>query len=472
MRKDKEYSVFIFIRQTVRYLLMTATLLVVSGCAEKASQVKLPEGIPTTWELSNKGESSVISGRILDLLNDPQITALAEEALNNNPDLAVVSSRLLAQKSLLGVSESRLWPSINIDAAGSRGNAESSYSGDHSSKSLFNTGVGISWELDIWGRIRDERDVDRISLVIQQIEYGAARDSLVARTIQSWVHSISLARSVEISEERVSNLVIIQERIFSRYQDGIGSIDELSTANTRLYSAKADLSELVEANAQSIREVEILLGRYPENKITLDAGYPELRLPSIFNPGEVLVNRPDVQIALERVRAAELQQHAAEKGYLPSLLLTGKLFKENVNLSDLVSGTVLWNMVLAASQPLFDGGRIRSEAEAAEWEHSAVVQELKAVVLTSTGEVKKYWGVEQMLDRKESFLKLAFLEAVKSYEYFEKRYLDGLDSLINMLNAKEEQMSLQTQINELQAARLINRIDLALALGLGEGNEQ
>ncbi len=460
------------ISHLIQFLICLFTLSVISGCAGTSSPVELPEDIPIAWSFTAKVEPSGISGRILDLLDDQQITALAEEALNNNPDLAAAGNQLLARTSLLGVSGARLWPSINLDVATGRGNQELNSAGEHSSESSYSAGLGISWELDVWGRIRDQHNANHTTLLIQRREYLAARDSLIARTIQSWVHSVSLARSVKISEERVTNLEKIQERILSRYRDGIGSIDELSTANTRLYSAKADLSELIEVHAQSVREVEILLGRYPENTILLDDKYPNLRLPSIFKPEEVLVNRPDIQVAFDQVRAAQFQQNAAGKGYLPSLVFTGKLFKEDVNLSDILNGSMLWDIVLAASQPVFNAGRVRSEVEASKWEHSAAIQDLKEVVLKATGEVKKYWGVEQMLGRKESFLQLAVLEATKSYDYFEKRYLDGLDPIINMLNAKEEQMTLQAQINELQAARLINRIDLALALGLGEDNEQ
>lgn len=472
MKRIKRYTASDCIQQISIILFFFITVSILTGCVGQQSQVKLPQDIPATWNFADKSEAPVISVRILDLLNDPRVTALAEEALGSNPDLGAASDRLLAKASLLGVSGSRLWPEINLDLSSNRGNQTLNSVGENSSESLHRVGVGISWELDLWGRIRDEHNANHTSFKIQHWEYSAARDSLISRTIQSWVRAVSLARSIEISRERIGNLVKIQERILSRYRDGIGSIDELSTANTRIYSAKADMSELVEEHAQSVRALELLLGRYPENLLIPGGQYPELRLPAILKPGEVLVNRPDVHIAMDQVRVAELQQSAAEKSYLPSLLVTGKLFKEDVRLSDITSGTLLWDMILAASQPVFNAGRIRSEIEARKWEHGAAVMELKSVVLRATGEVKKYWGLEQMLKKKEALLQLAVLEATKSYSYFEKRYLDGLDPIVNMLNAKEEQLTIQGQINELQAAKLINRIDLALALGLGENDER
>ncbi|MGL1932288.1 MAG: TolC family protein [Desulfotalea sp.] len=452
------------------FLSVIFSILAIFGCASKKTNVALPGDIPTTWGFTKQTEPSLISERLLDLLGDPQIIELAQEALANNPNLGATSDRLLAQAALLGVSGSRLWPTVNLDLAANRGNQGFNDLGEHSSSSQYSAGLGISWELDLWGKIRDEHNANRTSLEISRMEYSAARDSLISRTIQSWVRTVSLSRSVDISGERVSNLETIQERILSRYQKGIGSIDELSTIKTRIYTAKAEMSELTETHAESIRELELLLGRYPDNFLNPGKLYPELILPVIFEPGEVLVNRPDVYIALKQIEAAELQYSAAEKAYLPSFLVTGKLLKENVNLASITSGAVLWGMVLSASQPIFNAGKIESKIEARSWEKSAAVKNLKLVVLKATGEVKKYWGIEQMLTNKGALLESAGLEANRSYTYFEKRYLGGLDSIVNMLNAKEEQITIKAQINELQAARLINRINLALALGLGENN--
>lgn len=453
-------------------LLILFTLAGGVGCAGKQPQVSLPQDIPALWGVADDDEFPVTTREILDLLGDPKVEALAREALKNNPNLGVTSDRLMAQAALLGVSKARLWPSIDVDFSTNRGNQGLDSTGDHKSSSVHSAGIGLSWEVDIWGKIRDEYNAGSIVLDIQRLEYSAARDSLISRTIQAWIRTVSLANSIKISEERVRNLEKIQERILFRYRDGIGRIDELSTANTRIFRAKANKTDLIEAHTQSIREVELLLGRYPENLLAADTQYPGLKLPKLFKPGEVLINRPDVRVAIEQVRAAALRHTAAEKKYLPSFVVTGKLFKEDISLPELVNGALLWNMILSASQPIFNAGRISNEIEARKWEHSASYKKLKVTILSAVGEVKKYWGKEQMLEQKEALLKLALLEATKSYAYFEKRYLGGLDSIINMLNAKEEQIAIQAQINELQAARLINRIDLALALGLGEHDEK
>lgn len=454
------------------YCLIFFSVALLLGCAPQRVQTSLPADLPNTWTFDEGAEKGVISGKLLDLLGDPQLTALAQEALDNNPSLSAVGDRLLAQEALLQVSESRLWPSINLDLSTNRNNQTVNSAGNNKTSSVYRAGVGISWEIDVWGKISDEHNAQRTSLDIRRMEYSAARDSLISRTIQAWVRTVSLARSIEISQERIANLENIQDRVLSRYQKGIGQVDELSAAQTRIYRAQADMSGVVESHAESIRELELLVGRYPDTLLNPGKDYPLLQLPAIFSPEQVLINRPDIYVALNKVRRAELEHSAAEKGYLPSVLVSGKLFKEDVKLSDITSGTLLWNMIFSASQPLFNAGKIESKIEASAWEKSSAVKELKAVVLRAVAEVQKYWGLEQMLTNKEVLLRSASVEAGKSYTYFEKRYLGGLDPIVNMLNAKEEQITIQTQMNELQAARLINRINLALALGFGEQNER
>ncbi len=448
--------------------LLLCILAISGGCAGKIPVTSLPDDIPVTWDGSTDEPFSPQTRKLLDLIDDPVVSALAREALNNNPDLRVTSDRLLAQAALLGVTGSQLWPSIDLGLTAGRGNGGVDSTGKHTSDSNHQVTGSLNWELDVWGKIRDGYRGEQASLAVSRLNYEAARNSLIGRTIQSWVRTVSLANSIRITDERINNLVEIQQRILFRYRDGIGSIDELSTANTRIFRAKADKEEIMESHAQAIRELELLLGRYPDNLLTPGSTYPHIDIPQRYRPGEVLVHRPDVQAALERTQAAAFQLSSAQKAYLPSFVLTGKLFKADTNISDLLNGTLLWDMLISASQPLFNGGRIKSEIDARSWEQQATLKEMRTVVLNAVSEVKRYWGIEQMLGNRETLLESAESESLRSYEYFEKRYLEGLDPISNMLNAKEEQISIQAQINELKAARLINRIDLALALGLGE----
>lgn len=449
------------------FFLIVVCTTFLAGCTGKPQVVKLPEDIPQTWGLS-QGKLPPISGKILDLLSDDRLRLLAHEALNNNPDIGASGDQLMAQAALLGVSRSQLWPSFFLGISGGRSKTNATASGKADTLSSHNANLGLSWELDVWGKIRDSYDSESASLTVSRLEYQAARDSLVVRTLQAWIRVVGLSNSITIAEERIHNLEMIQQRVLSRYRDGIGSIDELATANTRIHSASADKTDTVEMHAQAIRELELLLGRYPKNLCAPGSIYPQLEIPTLFNPGEILVRRPDVQAALEQARAAALQVSATQKNYLPSFILTGKLFSENIRFSDLLSGVILWDMLVSASQPVFNAGRIKNEVASKRWEYEAAVKRLKAFVLKACGEVQQYWGIEQMLQKKETFLQAAGKEANRSYQYFEKRYLEGLDPISTMLNAKEEQISIQLQINELQAARLSNRIDLALALGLGE----
>lgn len=117
--------------QMLKISLFFILITFITGCADKTSQVKLPQDVPVKWDFSVNDETTLSTNKLLDLLDDPAITKLAQEAMRNNPDIGATSDRLLAQAALLGVSKSRLWPSIDLDLTTGRGNRTPDSEGEH-----------------------------------------------------------------------------------------------------------------------------------------------------------------------------------------------------------------------------------------------------------------------------------------------------------------------------------------------------
>lgn len=447
-------------------------VIFLSGCTTTIPNVHLPEDTPSTWNFADKSNSLPTSSKLLDLLNDQAVSDFATEVLSNNPELEAAGARLMAQSSNFKSSTSRLWPSVELSSGFERNNRELNLmSGNHKTESSYNVGVGLSWELDVWGRIRQEQGADKLRLAIAAWEYRAARDSMLTRAIQTWIRAIGLAQSKAIAQQRIDNLQKIETRIVSRYRDGLGDIDELSTARSRLYLAKNEYEQASEEHRQVLQDLELLQGKFPEDLLDPGLQFPDLVIPDVFEPEEVLMHRPDVRMAVAQVRAATLDIQAAQKAYLPSFQFTGNLLKESTSIADLLDGTILWQLITSAVQPLFTAGRIHNEIEVKKWQRQASVKKLRGVILTTVGEVRKYWHIEQSLNQQRKLLEAAAAEAAISYTYFLNRYQQGLDPVINMLNAKEEQIAIDIQQNELHSAQLINRIDLALSMGFGEDDE-
>jgi outer membrane protein TolC len=182
--------------------------------------------------------------------------------------------------------------------------------------------------------------------------------------------------------------------------------------------------------------------------------------------------RPDVRSAMNRLIAARRLSRAADKAKLPQLTLTGELFRSAACLGDMGSATTYWGFLGSLFQPLFAGGRIVNEARATQVETEAALMDLRSVVLRALKEVEDALDREHELAGQIMALERAVRESATSSHYFAHRYRQGLDTIQNLLLAKEQEMSVKLRLNEVAAQRLSNRIDLALALGVGINDDE
>ncbi|WP_161629839.1 TolC family protein [Desulfogranum japonicum] len=434
----------------------------------KQPSATLPENLPSFWQEKAEVADLPITTGLLDLIGrDESLCQLVREALENNPDLKATALRLQAEGYLLSEPRSQMLPKIDAGFAVRRNNQESNYETyETETATTYKPSASISWELDLWGRLADQYQGAKSAYAAKEQDYLQARDALAARVIQGWVKQLAARRAVAIEEERLQVLTRIEEILIQRYRDGIGTLDDYSTAASRTQIAKADLSLQRTELIQSVRALEIVLGRYPEGKLSSDLDWPELSLPQVNAPTSVLAQRPDIRAGLARVDAARNQARGADKARLPSTTLSGEVFRSGSTLSDIGSATTYWGLLGSLFQPIFEGGKLRDEARAQHSEADATVQDLRVIVLRALSEVENTLTLERELAVQAAALKIAEEESKKSSLYFTDRYRQGLDNIQSLLIAREQEISTRIRLNQAQADRLSNRIDLAIALGV------
>jgi NodT family efflux transporter outer membrane factor (OMF) lipoprotein len=425
-----------------------------------------------SWSGEANIEELPITKNLLDVLNEDQLQVLVQEALNNNPNLNATAHRLRAATFLLGDSLSRLLPQVNGEYSDGRNNqGVDAATGKNRVTHSHRISLGISWEIDLWGRLAEEYNGSKQDVLAKEQEYLLARDALAARVIQSWINTIGLKRSVAIEQERLAVLEHIRNVLTKRYKNGLGNLDEISTAAGRAEIAKADVSGQQTAFLREKRAMELLLGRYPQGNFSLQDRLPEVLPPPVHPPAVVLLHRPDTLAALARVESARLLADSAEKARLPQINLSGQLFRDTSHLSNLGSATSYWNMLGSLLQPIFDGGRLKAAAQASQSEFLASVMDLRATVLRAMQEVENGFALERDFKAQVHALKIAVRESEQSSHYYIQRYRQGLDTIQNLLIAREQEMAVKSRLNQVVTDRLSNRIDLALALGVGLGDD-
>ncbi|MCP4344276.1 MAG: TolC family protein [Desulfobacterales bacterium] len=468
------FTVRMLYHNKVKYIIIPVCfvyiVLLMSGCAvmQNKPDVKLPDNVPETWASDVDITELPVTASLLELIDDERLRELVQEAMENNLNLRATALRLKAAGYMLNTPRSRLLPRANVEFSKGRSNqGVNTETGKSTTENSHQLSLGINWELDIWGRLADEYAASENAVRAQEYEYLYARDALAARVIQAWIEQVSIRRSSAIEQERVNVLKRIETVLVERYKNGIGSVDELSAAKSRTEIARADLSAQNAALVRAIRKLEVLLGRYPRGDLLSGTDLPDVAPPRVGIPATVLLNRPDIRAALARVESAENISSSAKKAILPELRLSGQIFRKAAQLNNIGSAPTYWGILGSLFQPLFEGGRIINESKARRTEAEASLLELHGVVLQSLKEVEDTLGVERDLAAQAHALNAAVQESEKSSQYYEERYKQGLDTIQLLLIAKEQEMSVRSRLNEVVAERLKNRINLALALGIG-----
>jgi NodT family efflux transporter outer membrane factor (OMF) lipoprotein len=431
---------------------------------------QLPQDLPHTWAAEVTISDLPITAGLLDLIDDSRAALLVAEALANNPDLNATALRLKSAGYLLTLPEADRRPQVTGRYELERHNeGVDPNTGKRKTVDVQRATLGVSWEVDIWGRLADEAAAARQRFQVQSWEYQHARDALAARVLQAWIEQIAIGRALQISQNRLEALLAIERLLLDRYRNGIGNLDELDTARTRTAVARADLSELSTDRHIALKRLEILMGRYPRGELLIDDQLPTIAAAPAALPATALLQRPDIQAALASVLAARYHWRAAQKARLPSLNLSGQVFKQSASLDNLGGTTAHWNLLGALFQPLFDGGRLRNTARAQRVEAQAALLEMRHLVLQALQEVEAALIYKRELAHQTTALRQAAATAAKSSQLYERRYRQGLDSLQSLLIAREQAVSVKLRLNRVEAACLRNRIDLALALGVGAG---
>ena len=447
-------------------------ILWLSGCTQivARSPATLPVGIPESFGTSFDSfdvavDDLPMASRLLERIDSPQLHALVAEALENNPDLKATALRLQSARYLLSGHRSQRLPKIDAGFSSARNNH--AYNEDTMTRETRTThkiAANVSWEIDLWGRLADEYQAASQEVSAKAQDQIKARDALAARVIQAWIRQKAARRAKAIEIQRLCVLQQIEDILIHRYRDGIGSLDEYAAARTRTHQGQADLSVQQADLDQSVRTLEVLLGRYPQGQLSCGRDWPALTLPALDTPAAVLLNRPDIRAGLARVEAAQNQSHAADKAMLPGLSLSAELFRSGIRLSDISSATTYWGLLGSVFQPVFQGGRLRDDARAMHAQADAAIQDLYTIVLQALAEIENTLTLEKELAVQAKVLKSAVKESENSSRYFADRYRQGLDNIQTLLIAKAQEIAVKLRLNQTQADRLHNRVNMAVAL--------
>ena len=293
--------------------------------------------------------------------------------------------------------------------------------------------------------------------------------SIAAQTAFAWIalnEALAQERIAILSFEARDRVLTITDR---RVRSGVSDPLELRTARSALASAEAGIAARRQASTEAARRLEVLLGRYPGAEITATATIPELEeMATEGNPALLLSRRPDIAALEARVVAAGLRAEEARLAMLPSLRLTGSASASSSEFEDAIDPQLIAaRLVAGLVQPLFTGGRLKAQQEAAIAQAQSSVANYVGGVLTAWREVEDALTADVLLAQQETAQTTAFKEARYAEELAERQYISGTITIFNLIDAQTRRLTAESQLVSARASRAINRVSYHLALGGG-----
>ncbi len=438
-----------------------------------------PESLPTlpaAWTAgsdANNGAASADDPWWRSLASD-QLDTLIARALDHNHNLQAAAANVdaaLAQAKLQGAD--RLpQASVGLDAArrqqvfvglpvpGSDGLLKST-------STSFSANLAISWEADLWGRLRAGHRAANQDLAAAQADYAGARLSLAAQVAKAWLSMVEAERLVALGEATIESRRRTRERVAARFERGLAPSVDLRLARANEAAAQGELQARRRTLDGLRRQLEILLGVYPKADIGGPSDLPALPSPVAAGlPSELLRRRPDLAAAEARLAAAGWRVAEARAAFYPRLSLTGSSGSSSDSLSDLLDGDFsIWSLAGNLLQPIFQGGRLRAAAELATASHEFSLANYAQTLLRALGEVESRLSAEQTLSREVDAFATASQEAQRAAQLAEDRYRSGLGNYLAVLESQRQTFEAETRLLTLRGLRLRNRVDLHLALG-------
>ena len=453
--------------------LMMMLALVASGCAIGPDYQRPDTDLPKDFGVVQSEARA--PERWWSLFQDPVLDRLVDEALAANRDLRAAASRIAQARAQFVVARAALSPDAGVeyDASRTRSSEQGSFPPppEFIESSTHRLVLRASWELDFWGKYRRATEAARGELAASEAGREVVRRSLVGEVVRGYFALRAIDRRLAALELTRGGWQKALELQKLRLDGGLVSELEYRQVESNLRTAAAFVPVARQQRVTQEGALAVLLGRSPRELFTAEVarGDPEtpvaVEVPAGL-PSDVLLRRPDLREAEERLRAANARIGAARAAYFPTITLTGFFGGESTQLGDLFSGPArTWSVAGNVLQPLFAGGQIRGGVALAEARTSEATELYQVAIAKAFREVRDALAAQANL-REAHVAQLERERALaRTAQLAHLRHDNGAVSLFEVLEAERQLNVARLEVIDAERERRNAIVDLYLALG-------
>lgn len=435
----------------------------------------LDHALPETWQEndSNFQQTLPVEDNWWRNFNDPVLDSLIEVAVKQNYSVQMAANRIEMARANLRIQQSSYAPTLGLGAGWNREQT----SGHTSSlpreiTQYADASLSMSWEIDVFGSIRNRVKAQRENFAASQEEYNAVMVSLCAQVASAYINLRELQQEVEVARQNCLSQEAVVEITEKRFETGLVSKLDVAQAKSVYYSTRASLPMLEAGIIQYTNTLAVLMGLYPEDVKRLadtPRSLPDyMETVGIGFPANLLLRRPDIRSAERQVNAQAASLGASKSDWWPQVFLKGsvgfashdidKLFNHN-SLTYQIAPAISWNF--------FQGGRLAQATRLAQAQLDETINQFNETVLTAVQEVDN-----AMSSYKNSIKQIVALREVvnqgqQTLDLSLDLYKQGLTPFQNVLDAQRSLFTYENQLTQAKGSSLLHLIQLYQALGGG-----
>jgi multidrug efflux system outer membrane protein len=463
----------------VRTAVLAALAATLSGCFVSSVNPQKPE-LPLPQALPAEAAATTqLPNPWWTLFNDETLNQLVDEALAHNPDVAIAAARVMQARSLLGIANADRLPSLDVQGQASRSKDSlyvNSIPGVDRYHTLYTVQGAAAFEIDLWGKYLRASQSARAQLLNSEYGREATKLSLTGDVARGYFGLIAAAQ--QLARGRVTLATREESLRIEDLRFKAGESDEFTfkRAEADAAATRKSVHQLELELVQRTNALGVLLGRSPQDLVDRAVKAERAELPAgvmlpAALPSNVMQNRPDIGAAEAALNSAAYDIGVARAQMFPSISLTGLFGSVSPELSDLFTKPAeAWSATGGIFQPIFEGGRLRSNLKRAEAvreerkaEYSRTVQNAFREVLDALQGQSLIAGVSDANADQVAAL-------ARATELAELRYSQGDISYLELLDVRRGLFQAQINLVAAQRDSLLNAVDLALAVGGGLGD--
>ncbi|GLQ88041.1 efflux transporter outer membrane subunit [Dyella flagellata] len=426
----------------------------------------------TAWKVAAPADETP-HGNWWTVYDDASLSQLEAKLDADNPSLAAALARYDAARAFESQFAAGLFPHVDAMAnpLRARQSDDRPLRGSHQPDEYDSDTVGIaaSYDLDLWGRIRNEVSAGRALAQAAQADLASAKLSLEARLAGDYVRLRGYDIQVRILQDALKayqRALVLTE---NRHSGGVASGLDVSRAQAQLEDAQAQVTDVMAQRALSEHAIAALVGE-PASSFSVASEQDQLKVPMtpVGVPSGLLERRPDIAAAERRVFAANASIGVARAAFFPDLSLSGSYGFQNTGMNNLLAiGNRFWALGPLATLNIFDAGLRSAQLREAHAQFAQASADYRQTVLTAFREVEDDLALLQQLGTEAQQEDQAFAAAQQTLNIATNRYREGIVNYLDVVTAQTAALSAQRSAETIRTRRLQASVGLIRAVGGG-----